>query len=83
MSGASVIESDQLLVAIHVGSFDDADGNCLLAAHAPNLTSDSDPKTCDKESGGVLGQVADGSQCPVSRACCLISEATKVSLLFV
>lgn len=52
LSGAGVIESDRLLVAIHVGTLN-KDGQCQDVAQAPNLTSDFDPKTCDKESGGA------------------------------
>lgn len=53
LSGAGVIQSDTMLVAINIGVNNDDVGDCDDVVQAPNLTVDFDPKTCEKESGGA------------------------------
>jgi hypothetical protein len=52
-SGSGIIQSDKVLVAVHSGYTPDEAGDCGLVVHAPNLTADFDPLTCEKKSGGA------------------------------
>jgi hypothetical protein len=66
MSGSGLIDSKNVIVAVHAGhqTTENKQPNqqveCIDVGNVPNLTSEFDPKTCEKETGGAsLGCLSD------------------------